>query len=188
MPVPGRAFSQWLAGAGLPTGVSELSKRLDMKRTTLQNQRLRGSFSIQTVIAAARAANLNPLDVLGEFQPYAALADNRQPVTTAELLSQVSYVDALAHLLSRIKAEYARKFAGMKMGPLPSEESVRKWIDAIDPGDLRRQLSEQAGIKASNLSAQLSENRLAPELGILASKIAGVSSGNGLVKSEAKRA
>lgn len=181
MSIPGRSFDDWLTQVGLPSGVSELSSRLGIKRTTLQNQRLRGAFTVQTAISAARVAKLNPLDVLSGFAQYAGLNDHRQAVTKAELLSQVSYVDALAHLLARIKAEYARKFADMEMGPIPADDSVRKWIDAIDPGGLRRQVSEVAGIKPSNLSAQLSENRLTPELGILAAGLAGVSSANGLV-------
>lgn len=183
MAVAARDFNEWLHEVGLPTGVAELSKLLNMKRTTIQNQRLRGRMTIHTVIAAARAANCNPLDVLGRFPAYVTLIEERRPVTTAELLSQVTYTDALVHLLLQIRADLAERLGVIKMSPIPSDESVRSWFDAIDPGDLRRQISAQSGVAPSNLSAQLTENRLAPELAILASRICGVSSASGLVVS-----
>jgi hypothetical protein len=58
---------------------------------------------------------------------------------------------------------------------------VRAWIEAIDPGDLRQQLSERSGIARQNLSAQLTAGRLSPGLAIEASRIAGVSLTSGLV-------
>jgi hypothetical protein len=154
-----------------------------MKRTTLHNQRIRGRIAVPTVIAAARAAQMNPLDVLGSFEPYAALGQERKPVTDAELLSQVSYVDALVHLLSRIRADFAQTLGVAPMEAIPFDGSVRNWLDAIDPGGIRQHVSELGGIAPSNLSAQLAENRLDPELAIIASRFAGVSSANGLVVS-----
>lgn len=67
------------------------------------------------------------------------------------------------------------------MEPIPGPDAVRNWIDAIDTGDLRRKISERAGITSSNLSAQLTDNKLSPELAILASELSGVSSTSGLV-------
>lgn len=183
MSVPVRDFTGWLKEAGLPTGVAELSALLNIKRTTLQNQKLRGRMTVHTVVSAARAAQLNPLDVLGQFPGYMALIDERMQVTTAELLSQVTYTDALVHLLSRIKGDFAQRLGDVPMSPIPSADSVRSWIDAIDQGNLRRQITDQSGIMASNFSAQLTENRLAPGLAILASHICGVSAASGLVVS-----
>lgn len=183
MSISARSFNAWLLNTGLPTGSSELSKHLGMKRTTLQNQRIRGKVSAQTVVRAARAAGLNPLNALGTFGPFAGLGDDASMVTTPELLSQVTYVDALVHLLSRIRADFACSLAGTKMSAIPNDDSVRNWIDAIDPGDLRRRVSQEAHIAPSNFSAQLTENRLSPELAILVARIAGVSPANGLVVS-----
>lgn len=183
MSVPARDFTAWLNEVGLPTGSAELSALLGMKRTTLSNQKLRGRITVPTVIAAARAAQLNPLDVLGQFPGYTALIDDRLPVTPTELLSQVTHTDALVHLLSRIRADFARLMAGVELSEIPNENSVRTWIDAIDPGDLRRKVSEQSGIAPSNFSAQLTDNRLSPELAILISSICGVSSASGLAVS-----
>lgn len=183
MSISARSFNEWLATVGLPDGASQLSKLLGMKRTTLHNQRIRGRIAVPTVIAAARAAHMNPLDVLGFFEPYAALGQEREPVTDAELLSQVSYVDALVHLLSRIRADFAQTLGVAPMEAIPSDGSVRSWLDAIDPGGIRQHVSEQGGITLSNLSAQLAENRLDPELAIIASRFAGVSSASGLVVS-----
>nr|WP_176705560.1 hypothetical protein [Arthrobacter sp.]AXV46689.1 hypothetical protein pA58H3_p75 [Arthrobacter sp.] len=183
MSISARSFNEWLATTGLPDGASQLSKLLGMKRTTLHNQRIRGRIAVPTVIAAARAAQLNPLDVLGTFEPYAALGQERTPVTDTELLSQVSYVDVLVHLMSRIRADFARTLGGVAMSPIPFDDSVRNWIDAIDPGSIRQHISEHGGIALSNLSSQLAENRLDPELAILASQFAGVDSSSGLVVS-----
>lgn len=183
MSISARSFNEWLATTGLPDGASQLSKLLGMKRTTLHNQRIRGRIAVPTVIAAARAAQLNPLDVLGTFEPYAALGQERTPVTDTELLSQVSYVDVLVHLMSRIRADFARTLGGAAMSPIPFDDSVRNWIDAIDPGSIRQHISEHGGIALSNLSSQLAENRLDPELAILASQFAGVDSSSGLVVS-----
>ncbi|KAA0973385.1 hypothetical protein FQ154_18595 [Paeniglutamicibacter gangotriensis] len=183
MSISARTFNEWLATTGLPDGASQLSKLLGMKRTTLHNQRIRGRVAVPTIIAAARAAQMNPLDVLGTFEPYAALGQERMPVTDAELLSQVSYVDALVHLLSRIRSDFAQALGVVPMEAIPIDDSVRNWLDAIDPGGIRQHISEHGGIAPSNLSAQLAENRLDPELSIIASHFAGVSSASGLVVS-----
>lgn len=183
MSISAHSFNEWLVTAGLPDGASKLSQLIGIKRTTLHNQRIRGRMAVPTVIAAARAAQQNPLDVLGAFDPYKDLATGRTPVTKAELLSQVSHVDALVHLMCRIKADFAHKLGTVEMESIPFEGSVKNWIDAIDPGNLRQQISKQNGIAPSNLSAQFTDNRLDPELAFLASKIAGVSSSSGLVVS-----
>lgn len=183
MTVPAREFSDWLKDAGLPARVGELSSFSGLKRTTIQNQRLRGRVTVQTVIATARAARLNPLDALGSFAPYRVLIDERRQVTTAELVSQVSYSDVFVHLLSRIRTDFAHRLADVRLSEVPHQESVRTWVDAIDPGNLRRQVTERSGIAPSNFSTQLTENRLTPELGILVSHICGVSSTSGLVVS-----
>lgn len=133
--------------------------------------------------AQARAADLNPLDVLGQFPGYTALLDERLPVTSTELLSQVTYTDALVHLMSLIRTDFAHRLADVQMSPIPNEDSVRNWIDAIDPGDLRRQVTTESGVAASNFSSQLTENRLAPNLALLVSHICGVSSASGFVVS-----
>lgn len=183
MSVPAREFTDWLHHAGLPKSIAELSPLLGMKRSTIQNQRLRGRMTIQTVIAAARAADQNPLDILGLFPAYAALVDERMPVTAQELLSQVTYTDALVHLMSQIRADFAHRLTDVPMSPIPSDDSVRNWVDAIDSGDLRRQVTAETGVAASNFSAQLTDNRLAPNLAILVSRLCGVSSASGLVVS-----
>ena len=183
MYVAAQEFNAWLQESGLPPGGAELSKLLGMKRTTIQNQRLRGRMSVQTVIAAARAARLNPLNVLGTFEGYEALAQELRPVTVAELLSQITYADASVHMLSRMHPQFAQRLGDVPMSQIPSADSVRSWIEAIDPGDLRRAVTEQSGVMASNFSAQLTENRLAPHLALLVSELCDVSAASGLVVS-----
>lgn len=183
MYVGAREFTDWLRQVGLPLGGAELGRMLGINRTTIQNQRLRGRVTIPTVIAAARAAHLNPLDVLGLFAGYEVVSTNRRPVTEAELLSQVTYTDVAVELLKRISADFAHRLADVPMSPIPNPDSVRTWIDAIDTGELRRNITEQSGVTTSNFSAQLTENRLSPHLAILAATLSGVSPASGLVVS-----
>ena len=65
--------------------------------------------------------------------------------------------------------------------PPPHATSVKNWVEAIDDGELRHRVSEATGIAPQNYSAQLTANRLAPELAVATSLAAGVGPANGLV-------
>jgi hypothetical protein len=54
-------------------------------------------------------------------------------------------------------------------------------VDAIDDGELRHRVSAATGVAPQNYSAQLSANRLAPELAVATSRAAGVGPASGLV-------
>ena len=58
---------------------------------------------------------------------------------------------------------------------------MKNWVDAIDDGELRHRVSAATGIAPQNYSAQLTANRLAPELAIATSRAAGVGLTGGLV-------
>lgn len=182
MTVSAREFDVWLARAGLPTSSTEIGRRLDMRRSTIKTQRVRNRVSEEVVVALARSFNLNPLGALSEFEPYLVLQLDQPPPTKAELLSQVTHTDLFAELLSRNRADMARLIgAHYEMSRIPHPDGVRAWIDAIDPGNIRTEMSHQSGVATTNLSTMLSENRMAPELALLASTIAGVSQVSGLV-------
>ena len=184
MTVSAREFDAWLDRVGLSTSSTEIGRLLNMRRSTIKTQRMRNRVSEEVVIGLARSSRLSPLESLAAFEPYHLLQHDQPPPTEAELLSQVTHTDLFAELLSRNRADMARLIgAHYELSPIPHADGVRNWIDAIDPGNLRAEMSHQSGIATTNLSTLLSENRLPPELALLASSIAGVSPIGGLVVS-----
>lgn len=182
MTVSTREFDAWLDRAGLPTSSTEIGRHLDMRRSTVKTQRVRNRVHENVVVGLARSFNLSPLRALAEFDPYLALQGEQPRPTEAELLSQVTHTDLFAELLSRNRADMARLIgAHYEISSLPHPDGVRSWIDAIDPGNIRSEISHQSGVATTNLSTLFSENRLPPELALLASTIAGVSLVSGLV-------
>ena len=67
------------------------------------------------------------------------------------------------------------------LSPPPHATSVKNWVDAIDDGELRHRVSAATGVAPQNYSAQLTANRLAPELAVATSRAAGVGLAGGLV-------
>ncbi|MFJ5978425.1 hypothetical protein [Pseudarthrobacter oxydans] len=181
MAVSAQEFSDWLRSHRLPDGTSELSKLLGINRATLNKQRLRGRVSETIIVGMARVAHVNPIAALGEFSQYRAVPGGIKPPTDAELLSQMTYTDVMVELLRRSRADLAHRLAGYEMSHIPHDDAVRAWLDAVDPGDIRRQIAERMGLKLTNLSALLTENRLPPEVAVAAAELAGTSSASGLV-------
>lgn len=182
MTVSAREFDAWLNRVDLPTSSTEIGRLLNMRRSTIKAQRMRNRVNEEVIVGLARYFQLPPLHSLASFEPYQALQHNQPSPTSVELLSQVTHTDLFAEMLSRNRADMAVLIgAHYELSPIPHTDGVRNWIDAIDPGNLRADLSHQSGIATTNLSTLLSENRLPPELALLASSIAGVSLIGGLV-------
>jgi hypothetical protein len=181
MAVSAQEFNDWLLAHGLPNGTSDLSKLLGLNRATLHKQRLRGRVSETVIVGVARAARMSPVSALGEFAQFSSLMPGLRPPSDVELLSQMTYTDVMVELLRRSRADLAHRLAGYEMSEIPHADAVRAWIDAVDPGDLRHQLAERAGLKLSNISALLTENRLPPEVAVAAAELAGTSTSSGLV-------
>lgn len=181
MPLPGAELLAWLETNGYPTSVSELSRAISLPRGTLRNQISRNSVAEGTIVAMARTFGGNALRALGAFEAYAGLADESRGPRPDEVLSQVHYSDVLAELLARSGRVEASGLRGRELVAIPHEESVRSWLDAIDSGDLRRRISEERGVATNNISTQLTQNRLSPELAYAASRLAGVSLASGFV-------
>jgi hypothetical protein len=181
MALSAQEFNDWLLAHHLPNGTSDLSKLLGLNRATLNKQRLRGRVSETVVVGIARAAKMSPVTALAEFEQYRGIVAGIRPPTDAELLSQMTYVDVTVELLKRSSADIARRLAGFETSDVPHDDAVREWIDAVDPGDLRRQLATRAGLQLSNLSALLTDNRLPPEIAVAAADLAGTSTVSGLV-------
>ena len=182
MAVTAKAFQLWRLRVAPGDTVSDLCRTAGIKRSTLAQQLVRGKVSVGTLIAIARSYDLDPVQALGEFEGYMDLPAGMRPPTSAELLSQVSHLDILKLLVAR--SEGGARAPGGAAGellPFPHRNSVRAWIEAIDPGDLRQTLSARSGIARQNLSAQLTAGRLSPGLAVEAARIAGVSLASGLV-------
>lgn len=182
MTVSAREFDAWLDRANLPTSSTEIGRVLNMRRSTIKTQRMRNRVSEDVIVGLSRSFGLSPLRSLAEFDPYYSLQSDQPPPTMAELLSQVTHTDLFAELLRRNRADMAAIIgAHYELSPIPHADGVRAWIDAIDPGSIRTEMSHHSGMATTNLSTLLSENRLPPELALLASSLAQVSLIGGLV-------
>ncbi len=186
MPIPAKAFQRWLHGIAPDTSTSDICRVSGIKRTTLAQQLVRGKVAEATVVSISRAYNVHPVSALASFDAYSQLADSRPP-TGSELVSQISTPDLLRAILARSAADpggvpAAEALAGSPaLDPPPHATSVKNWVEAIDDGELRHRVSAATGIAPQNYSAQLTANRLAPELAVATSLAAGVGPASGLV-------
>ncbi|HAG59564.1 MAG TPA: hypothetical protein DCL83_09725 [Arthrobacter bacterium] len=182
MPIPAKAFQRWLHGIAPNTSTSDVCRESGIKRTTLAQQLVRGKVAESTVVSISRAYNVNPVAALAAFDAYLQLADTRPP-TRSELVSQISTPDLLRAVLARSAADPggAPAAAAPALDPPPHATSVKNWVEAIDDGELRHRVSARTGIAPQNYSAQLTANRLAPELAVATSLAAGVGPASGLV-------
>ncbi|MDQ0736788.1 hypothetical protein [Arthrobacter agilis] len=182
MAVTAKAFQLWRSRIAPQDTVSDLCRVAGIKRSTLAQQLVRGKVSVTTVVAVARGYGLPAVEALAVFEGYEDLPAGIVPPTDAELVSQVSHTDILRLLVARSEdREYTCTDVQLHLAPFPHRNSVRAWIEAIDPGDLRQQLAASTGVARQNLSAQLTAGRLAPEIAVQAARIAGVSLASGLV-------
>ncbi|MET3172641.1 UNVERIFIED_ORG: hypothetical protein ABIB52_000465 [Arthrobacter sp. UYCu721] len=186
MPIPAKAFQRWLHGIAPNTSTSDICRVSGIKRTTLAQQLVRGKVAETTVVSISRAYNVNPVSALAAFDAYSQLADARPP-TRSELVSQISTPDLLRAVLARSAADpggvpaAAAPAGSSALDPAPHATSVKNWVEAIDDGELRHRVSAATGIAPQNYSAQLTANRLAPELAFATSLAAGVGPASGLV-------
>ncbi|THJ65169.1 hypothetical protein E8P82_12715 [Arthrobacter echini] len=182
MAVAAKAFQLWRTRIAPQDTVTEVCRTAGIKRSTLAQQLVRGKVAVSTVVAIARGYGLPVVDALAEFNGFEDLPAGVSPPTDAELLSQVSHIDILRLLVARSDdTESAWTDEELGLAPFPHTGSVRAWIEAIDPGDLRQQLASTTGVARQNLSAQLTAGRLAPWIAVEAGRIAEVSLASGLV-------
>ncbi len=196
MPIPAKAFQRWLHGVAPDASTSDVCRAAGIKRSTLAQQLVRGKVAGATVVSISRAYNINPVSALAQFDSFRQLADVAPQPTRAELVSQISTPDLLRALLLRSVAgaagpECTSGGGGAGPGvhgrtapvlePPPHATSVRDWVEAIDDGELRHRVSAATGIAPQNYSAQLTANRLTPELAIATALAAGVGAAGGLV-------
>ena len=182
MPVPAKAFQLWLHGAAPTASTADICRISGVKRTTLAQQLVRGKVAETTVVSISRALGINPAEALATFDNYAEMKQLAQRPTAAELVSQVATMDLLRAVIERSSAGVSQ--AGQTphaLSPAPHATSVRNWVDAIDDGELRHRVSAATGIAPQNYSAQLTANRLSPELAVATSRAAGVGFTGGLV-------
>ena len=177
MSVSAIAFQRWISQLAPGSSTADVCRQSGVKRSTLAQQLVRGKVAESTVVAVARAYGRNPVLGLAEFEQYRELASSIAPPTDAEVLSQTPTARLLYELLVRVGAQPPQA-----PPPAPGEQAaVRQWVDAIDDGELRHRVSVAAGIAPQNYSAQLTANRLTPELAVRTAREAGVGLRNGLV-------
>jgi hypothetical protein len=188
MPLPAKAFQRWLHGVAPDASIADVARASGVKRTTLAQQLVRGKVAEATVVGISRAFNINPVAALGSFEPYRDLGQPPTPPTLQELVSQIATADLLHAIIARTAADAGAGAAGTGNGtgppglsPPPHATSVKNWVDAIDDGELRHRVSAATGVAPQNYSAQLTANRLAPELALATSRAAGVGLAGGLV-------
>ncbi len=181
MSVAATAFKHWLSTVDLPTGAFPLARAIGLNRTTVQAQLLRGRVREAVVVAAARAVGVKPVAALSTFDEYAELERQMKPPLPIEVLSQITLADATIELLSRRNRAYADAIAPVRVWEDPPQpDGLRTWIDAVDPGNIRRELAERVGIARPNLSAQITANKMRPRHLVEAARIADTSSTSGL--------
>ncbi|MCQ9162912.1 MULTISPECIES: hypothetical protein [unclassified Arthrobacter] len=182
MTVPAKVFLRWLDGVAGGASHAAVCRAAGIKRSTLGQQLVRGRVTLATVAAVSRSLRLPVVESLSTFAPYQGLAAGVAQPTDAELLSQVSDMDLLREILYRsARAENGSAPPPAGLSPIPHRASVRAWLDAVDPSELRQSVARDAGIAPQNLSAQITANRLTPELAIRSAELAGVGLANGLV-------
>ncbi|PNH82769.1 hypothetical protein [Arthrobacter sp. AFG20] len=191
MPLPAKAFQRWLNGVAPDTSTADICRVSGVKRTTLAQQLVRGKVAETTVVSISRAYNLNPVAALATFDTYSDLASSSLPPSDKELVSQIATVDLLRAVIVRTAPTGSTGTGSTgtesmdprqpELSPPPHATSVKNWVDAIDDGELRHRVSTATGVAPQNYSAQLTANRLAPELAVATSRAAGVGLAGGLV-------
>ncbi|MCU1531982.1 MAG: hypothetical protein JWO49_1553 [Arthrobacter sp.] len=187
MPLPAKAFQAWLHRAAPAVSTADICRLSGIKRTTLAQQLVRGKVAETTLVSISRALGRSPLEDLSSFENYAELAGRPCPPTPAELVSQIATMDLLRAVIARSSPDYGGRGANgtppamPALSPAPHATSVRNWVDAIDDGELRHRVSAATGVAPQNYSAQLTANRLSPELAIVTARAAGVGLTGGLV-------
>jgi hypothetical protein len=183
MTIPAKAFQRWLNGIAPDASTADVCRISGIKRTTLAQQLVRGKVSVSTVVSISRAYSLNPLFALAAFEAYRDLGGPHRPPTRCELVSQVSTADLLRAVLARpaMDASGTPPMAPPPLSAAPHATSVKNWVDAIDDGEVRHRVSAATGVAPQNYSAQLTANRLSPELALATAQAAGVGLAGGLV-------
>ena len=182
MTVPAKDFLHWLDDVAGSTSRAAVCRAAGIKRSTLSQQLVRGRVTVTTVVAVSRSLRLPVVESLSTFAQYRDLAGGIRQPSDAELISQVSDMDLLRELLNRSgAADNGTEPVPVGLSPMPHRASVRTWLDAVGPSDLRQQVARDAGIAPQNLSAQITGNRLTAGLAIRSAQLAGVGLTNGLV-------
>lgn len=170
-----------MATVDLPSGVLPLARAIGVNRTTIQAQLFSGRIRETVIVAAARAAGVEPVSALSSFDEYDELEHQMRPPLPVEVLSQVTLTDVTVALLGRRSRTYGAALDQVHVWEQPPHpDGLRTWIDAVDPGSIRRTLADRLGIAPSSLSAQITANKMAPRHLVEVARIANTSLTSGL--------
>ena len=106
MPLPAKAFQHWLHGVAPTASTADICRISGIKRTTLAQQLVRGKVAETTLVSISRALKRSPLADLASFDSFTELAEQPQPPTPAELVSQIATMDLLRAVISRSSPAY----------------------------------------------------------------------------------
>ena len=188
MPLPAKAFQLWLHDVAPAASTADICRISGIKRTTLAQQLVRGKVAETTLVNISRALQRNPLAGAGLVRE---LRGTRRELPAADR-GGTGQPDchhgpaARGHrpfgsVPGRPGRRRARGSPAPELSPAPHATSVRNWVDAIDDGELRHRVSAATGVAPQNYSAQLTANRLSPELAVATAREAGVGFTGGLV-------
>ncbi|GAA4378139.1 hypothetical protein [Paeniglutamicibacter cryotolerans] len=150
MPVDNQQVRQWLEATAPGVSISQLATQADISRITLHQQFRRGNVPELSLIAIARSLSLNPLEVLQEFSEYSDLvACEPDPV---EVLAFIDWPELLQGVGKAYRGE---KICEDSLGDVVFSDGSRVWVDAIDPGSLRKKVCDAEGLSSSNLASSL---------------------------------
>jgi hypothetical protein len=150
MAIAASAVKGWIAEVCPDAPLSRIATQAGMSRITLHQQLVRGNVPEKSVVAVARSLGLSPLGALAGFEPYTDLRPSRPD--SREVLAFVDWPELLKAIASVYRGE---PIAESDLGDPVFPDSSRVWVDAIDAGNLRRAVEEEAGLTSSNVAGAL---------------------------------
>lgn len=181
MSVSSTAFKRWLSAHDLPGGALPLANLVGVGRMTVHRQLVGGRVREGLVIAAARTAGLDPVAELSTFDEYDELQRGMRPPLPVEVVSQITLTDAMVEMMRRQNRTYGDLLAGVYAWQDPPQpDGLRCWIDAVDPGHLRRELADRLGMMQPQVSREITNNSMKPRHLVEAARLAHTSLTSGL--------
>lgn len=167
MPLDSAPVRRWLDSVAPGAAISQLATQSGISRITLHQQLRRGHVPEASVIAIARSLGMPPLEVLASFEEYVDLVPAEPAAVEAPaFIDWPELLVAVGHLYRGIDV------LEEDLGDHIFVDGSRVWVDAIDPGSLRKLVCESEGLTSSNLAASLRGVLKAP-LAVTFARLAG---------------
>lgn len=179
MPLDSAPVRQWLDSIAPGVAISQIANQAGISRITLHQQLRRGHVPEASVIAIARSLGGSPLNALAGFEEYSDLVPSGPAAVEAH-----AFIDWPELLVAVGRLYRGSDLSEEDLGEHIFVDGSRVWVDAIDPGSLRKQVNEREGITSSNLAASL-RGVLKVPLAVTFARLAGTPVASALVVSGA---